>query len=286
MTTAKTEPRWLQRLSCIDSRVAEIVLPDGLTRQDGISQDEEWCEIVVDGGRRRIRFHDYHEIFRIPGLYESLFYERLKCCAPSVLAHLIVEVLGDFGLNAEQLRVMDLGAGNGMVGDELHSRGVRRIVGVDILPEAREATFRDRPDVYDDYLVLDMTRITNGDEQALRSARFNCLTSVAALGFGDIPPEVFLKALSVTQHPSWVAFTIKEDFLQERESTGFASLIQCLIRRDVLQIQTYRRFRHRLSVTGTPLYYVAMVARKLKDVSTEFLEEVRFEEEPIQSSPE
>ena len=39
-----------------------------------------------------------------------------------------------------------------------------------------------------------------------------------------------------------------------------------LTRQRVIQIQAYRRFRHRQSITGKPLYYVAMVARKLANL--------------------
>lgn len=42
------------------------------------TQAEEYCVIEYDGRKQRIRFHDYHEIYAIPGLYEHLFYERLN----------------------------------------------------------------------------------------------------------------------------------------------------------------------------------------------------------------
>ena len=40
-----------------------------------------------------------------------------------------------------ELRVIDLGAGNGMMGEVLKREGVARLVGADIIPEAREAAF-------------------------------------------------------------------------------------------------------------------------------------------------
>ena len=43
---------------------------------------------------------------------------------------------------AAQLRVLDVGAGNGMVGEELDRMGAKHIVGVDIIPEAAEAAQR------------------------------------------------------------------------------------------------------------------------------------------------
>lgn len=47
----------------------------------------------------------------------------------------------------------------------------------------------------------------------LRDWNFNCLTSVAALGFGDIPPRAFFEALRLVATNGWVALNLKETFL-------------------------------------------------------------------------
>ncbi len=114
--------------------------------------------------------------------------------------------------------MLDLGAGNGMVGEALREHGFEDITGVDITPEAGEAVERDRPGVYADYHVCDLL-----DPPAeLRDARFGAMTSVAALGFGDVPPEVFSAAFDRVEDGGWVAFTIKEDFL-DAATTAAAS---------------------------------------------------------------
>ena len=271
-TTQETTafPRWRGRLTEIDSDVEDIVFPSAGA---DVTQDEEWCNVVVAGENRHIRFHDYHEIYQIPGLYESLFYERLECCSPSRTVALLLDVLSDTDQSAAALRVLDLGAGNGMVGDELHSRDASPIVGIDIVPEAKQAAERDRDGVYDSYFVADLTDLTEEVEEKLRAQKLNCLTTVAALGFGDIPPEAFIKALDLIETPGWVAFTIKEDFLRERDTSGFSQLVRRLSRDEIIQTQAYRRFRHRVSMTGESLHYVAVVARKLHDVPDEFFQE-------------
>ena len=48
------------------------------------TQDNEWCLVEVDGEQRRVRFHDYDEIYAIPGLYEELFHRCLECASPEV----------------------------------------------------------------------------------------------------------------------------------------------------------------------------------------------------------
>ena len=106
---------------------------------------------------------------------------------------------------------------------------------------------------------------------ALRKSVFNCLTTVAALGFGDIPPIAFLRALDFIETPGWIAINIKEDFLHEDDTSGFCRLIRQMNREKLMQIQCYRRYRHRISITGKPLYYVAMIAKKLKAVPNTLL---------------
>ena len=258
-----TDVVWHERLERIDGEVEDIRLPETL---DGLDQDEEWCDVVIRGKKRRIRFHDYSDVFRIPGLYEELFYDRLRCCSPSYIANLLESVVRENGEHTDAFRVLDVGAGNGMVGDELQALGVQSVVGIDILPAAKEAANRDRPGVYDDYLVTDLTDLPESEEATLRRANANCLTTVAALGFGDIPPLAFARSLDLIATPGWLAFNLKEDFLREQDTSGFSRLIRRLNRDGFIQTLCYRRYQHRISITGKPLFYLAVVARKLKDL--------------------
>jgi predicted TPR repeat methyltransferase len=239
-------------------------------RERVISQDEEWCEVGFNGAARRIRFHDYADIYAIPGLYEQLFYDELECRSPKTVTTLLGEELSREGAAADQLTILDVGAGNGMVGEELTHLGAGSVVGVDIIEEAALAAERDRPEVYDDYFVVDLTAIPGNVRPKLEARRFNCLTSVAALGFGDIPPLAFAEAYNLIADGGWVAFTIKEDFLSERDGTGFSRLIRRMLGEDTLELRGERRYRHRLSVTREPLHYVAMVARKQRSVPVDW----------------
>lgn len=238
-----------------------------------LNQDEEWC--IVDDGetRRRVRFHNYDEVYSTPGLYEYLFYEKLECQSPSVVCSLLDDAIRESGEDSSGLSVLDLGAGNGMVGEELRRLGVESVVGVDIIPEAAVAAERDRPDVYEDYYVVDLTEPTREVREELGERGFNCLTTVAALGFGDIPPKAFAEAFNMVESDGWVAFNIKDTFLRDDDRSGFSSLIGELVDRDHLELVSSRRYRHRLSIAGEPLYYTAFVARKRGDVPPEWVEE-------------
>ena len=234
-----------------------------------LDQDQEWCEVTVDGSRRRIRFHDYHEIYPIPGLYEHLFYDRLECSSPTTVRSLLEEELGDAGVQPADLRVLDVGAGNGVMGAELVDMGVGSLMGVDIIEEAAAAAERDRPGVYDDYMVADLTSLSAEARGRLAEVRFNCLVTVAALGFGDMPATAFAEAYNSLETPAWVAFNIKEDFLEGDDHGDFSGLIRRMLEQGLLEERAQRRYRHRLSAAGEPLHYVAMVAVKRADIPFE-----------------
>jgi len=247
-------------------------IPEFRLTTEALTQDEEWFEILVDGRWQRRRLHDYHELYNIPGLYEALFNKALKTSSPLRVVNLLMDVMSDTEDAPESLRVLDLGAGNGMVGHELQNYNVDLCVGADIIPEAKEATMRDRPWCYDDYFVADFTQLDPAVANRIRDHRLNALTCVAALGFGDIPAKAFLNAIDLLETPAYLAFNIKEDFVQERDTSGFAELIRELARRDVIHMQAYRRYQHRVSCAGEPLYYIAMVATKEKDVPADLFD--------------
>jgi len=230
--------------------------------ENGLEQDQEWCVVRANGFERRVRFHDYADIYDLPGLYEQLFYEHMECRSPQTVAGLFSAELKRSRVDPQSLRVLDVGAGNGMVGEELADIGSGALLGVDIIPEAAAAAERDRPGLYDDYLVLDLTSLDEDVRRDLESRRLNTLTCVAALGFGDIPPAAFAAAYDVLTPDAWLAFSIKTDFLDEKGGSGFATLIRELVDSGMIEIRAQERYRHRLSAAGDPVHYVALVAAK------------------------
>ena len=84
-----------------------------------LNQDQSYFYLQESGKQRKIRFHDYNEIYKIPGLYEQLFYDRLKCSSPIKVTSILEAAVRQSQDNFSELRVLDLGAGNGMMGEEL-----------------------------------------------------------------------------------------------------------------------------------------------------------------------
>jgi hypothetical protein len=237
-----------------------------------LDQDEEWCEIETpDGVRRRIRFHDYGEIYKVPGLYERLFADQLDCESPRIVSELLGEELRADGLKPEELTALDFGAGNGMVGELLDELTVGEIVGVDLLPEARDAAARDRPGLYAAYYALDMTQLTAENRRDLMRHDFDLMICVAALGFGDIPPLAFIEALNLVGSPGWIAFNIRDRFLEEDCASGFGRLLNRAFEEGILEERMRTRYTHRVSVSGDPLEYDAIVAQKHADIPLDWV---------------
>lgn len=233
-----------------------------------LAQDESFFLLKEEDHELKIRFHDYDQIYDRPGLYEQLFYQRLRCASPRKARDLLAKVLLDNRLELSELRVLDLGAGNGMVGELLDAA---RVIGVDISESARKACERDRPDAYDAYYVADMSRPSAEMTAEMKSWKLDCLTCIAALGFGDIPVTAFANAFNLIRDEGWVVFNIKETFLQESDRSGFSMLVKHLLVSDTLQVHHLERYKHRISIDGRALFYYVLVGRKEADIPSTIL---------------
>lgn len=257
------------------------------TESQSLASSAVTFQLEEDGETRSLRFHDYGELYKRPGLYEQLFYDRLKCTSPDKICEVLTKVLRNSRTEMSELRVLDLGAGNGMVGEKLFSAGVSRLIGIDIDQEAQAACERDRPGVYDAYHIADLCDLSGDFEAELRSWQLDCMVCVAALGFGDIPTRAFINAFNLVKSEGWIVFNIKETFLQESDRSGFSRLVKSLLLTDTLEVHHLERYRHRLSVDGHPLYYYVLAGKKQADIpaSEAFDDEAASDVESRSSSP-
>jgi hypothetical protein len=261
--------RLFQRSNAIEQEAPppgryEIRFPE----KSRLSQDREYCEVLHEGQWQRIRFHDYDSIYRLPGLYEQIFYESLQCRSHDRLSQMLADALAEHGESINDLRMLELGAGNGVVGEKMRARGVQALAGLDISAVAREAALRDRPGVYDDYHVLDLTSLDEAQSKRLRAYRPNCLLAVASLGFGDIPPQALTAAINLVAAGGWVAMNVKHEFVANASPDSYGALLRGLVANGMLEICSYHIYTHRMSVDGRRLHYAALVSRKIADAAT------------------
>ncbi|CAJ1497737.1 hypothetical protein MU0083_001751 [[Mycobacterium] kokjensenii] len=131
------------------------------------TEDSVEFGFATDDDVQILQFDDYSEIHKIPGRCEEPFYSRLRCHSPGEVMDLLERALQTDRESPTELRILDLGAGNGIMGETLTRHGVARLVGVDL------------------------GRIGGRLHDALKERDFDCLTWVAAPGSGDIPVRAF-----------------------------------------------------------------------------------------------
>jgi len=73
-----------------------------------LTQDEAFFYLYENGNQQKLRFHDYDLIYQCPGLYEQLFYKRLRYSSPAKAAELPSLLLVNHNEQINGLRDLDL----------------------------------------------------------------------------------------------------------------------------------------------------------------------------------
>lgn len=230
----------------------------------GRRQGEEEFLLHRDGATERIVLHDYARVYAVPGLYEEVVQNQLRCASPATVAEALVEAARIEGTGVDRLRAFDLGAGNGVVGEELRVRGVTVVAGADGVPEARDAAHRDRPGLYRHYLVseaLDVDEVT----RLVAEEGLTAMVAAGAVGEGHVPVDALAAAWSAFPPGSFLALTLADGGsgagdhdVADVEAMVAGTVGEAHPTRTVVR----RRFRHRISMAGDELYYLVLVVVK------------------------
>lgn len=159
------------------------------------------------------------------------------------------------------LRVLDLGAGNGVVGEELRARGVEVLAGTDSAGAARKAAERDRPGLYAAYVVGDSSGVPELGT-LVRELGINCIVCAGALGFEHIEATSFAELWDLLPTGAMFALTVHEDLAQPGTSDIGDELDLMRTAEGATEFVTWERFRHRVTVAGEPIHYLAIGALK------------------------
>ena len=230
----------------------------------GRRQGQEEFVLRSDGDESRIVLHDYAAVYAVPGLYEEVVQRQLRCASPATVAEALLEAAADAGVAPADVRAFDLGAGNGVVGEEMRDRGVTVVAGADGIPEARDAAHRDRPGLYRHYVVGERLDV-DGIAAMVRDEGLTALVAAGAVGEGHVPVDSLGQLWDAFPPGSLLALTIKDggpetgdhdvadvDAMLSR-TAGTAHPTRTVVR---------RRFRHRVSMAGAELYYLVLAAVK------------------------
>ena len=229
-------------------------------RPDTTQQQEELVVTYADGSQDRMRLHEYDRVYAIPGLYEEVVQDRLQCQSPARLASELTEAVRASGGDPGELVVLDIGAGNGLVAEELQARGVTQPgYGLDTSTAAEAAVARDRPGAYRTFLTAGLDDVDVGE--LVTDGGVNALVGAGALGLGHITPDSFQRAWTALGSGSWFAVTAPEE-AATGEGEELAGYLDELRAGADTEIVTFERFRHRLRMSGEPLHYYVIVGRR------------------------
>ncbi|MGE4427345.1 MAG: hypothetical protein AB7G37_12910 [Solirubrobacteraceae bacterium] len=233
-----------------------------LDRDPGLAQGDERLTVAfADGRREEMRLHEYDRVYAVPGLYEEVVQRELDCRSPATLATALLDAVGAAGGEASAIRALDFGAGNGVVGEELRARGVTGpLVGVDAAAGSREAAERDRPGQYAEYVVGDLADISV--PELVERHGLNCLVGAGALGLGHVTAAGFDAAWRAFPTGSWMALTVTDDVLDPDGDDLGAYVAQLRAGEHGTEVVHVERFRHRLRMSGEPIHYHVIVARR------------------------
>ena len=231
--------------------------------QPGTSrQSDEFFTATIEGKERRFNIHDYDTLYAVPWLYDIALYHGLECRTPTEMANAIDGVWADEKVDRQALRVLELGAGSGAFGQELRRIGVGRLEALDISNLAAQAGGRDRPNLYDDYHVDDLTQLKDEVHAALCLAKFNVVAMASATGWGNhIPLDGFEQAFKLLQPSGWFIFHVKPND-PDPECIELCNWIERKFKDGELR-QRYRASHfHRRSSNGQDIFYDVVIGTK------------------------
>lgn len=218
-------------------------------------QHEETLIVTIDGREERMRLHEYGRVYAIPGLYEEVL-RRVQYASPEKVAELL---LGAPGVVPAEVHALDLAAGNGVSADPLLARGAGLLVGMDLIPEARDAALRDRPGAYAEFVAGDV-----GEPGLVAGLveRYGLNAVACSGGISHIPVEAFAEGWSAFPAGSWLVATAAED-MGDPEEDVYGRWVAGEVAEGRLADVYTERFVHRLSMAGEPIEYTALRARKV-----------------------
>lgn len=229
-----------------------------------VNQSQERFLATVEGARQSFNMHDYPAMYGIPMLYDAMMFGILQCRTPMGMAATVAAFLERHSVDAGELRVLEIGAGSGAFGEALRNAipGLRELIGLDIIPEARDAAFRDRPSIYDEYLVADLCRLDSGSRKHLTAHPPSCVAVASATGWGNhIPKKGFEEAFGLLQDGGWFVFHVKPDD-PDPECIELCGWIDQLIADDhIVDVERQSLF-HRMSTSGAKIFYDIVIGRK------------------------
>ena len=214
-----------------------------------------------------LKTHQYGEIYKVPGLYEFIFYETLQCRSHTFMVGMLEKALRQEENNGLlKSTFLDFGAGTGLVGEELRKIGVERIIGLDILPRAMEAYQTAGGTSYEIYLIDNMSNPKKQTVQTIMEYGPHVAITVSALGFNDVPAVAFNNVLSFLAPNDLFAFNLCSKILENGQAE-YNEVISALEGCRKVEFLDKQKYVHRYSPGGKEILYHGFVGKIIEPIS-------------------
>lgn len=232
-----------------------------------VAQSEELFTARIEGQLVEFSMHDYRAMYTVPGLYDAMIYGLLNCGTPTNLSRKVAKYISEYSIVAYPLRVLDIGSGSGAFGEALRNAGIGETIwGLDIISEAKEAAERDRPGVYDWYVVDDLCSLKDENEHAIVEFSPNCVAVASATGWGNhIPVKGFENAFRLLEPSGLFVFHVKPND-PDPECIALNKWIEDKIMDSQIIEPARGSIFHRKSVNGNDIYYDFIIGRKSEEL--------------------
>ncbi len=128
--------------------------------------------------------------------------------------HDVVKVIGYVGhsittellmkyVDNSKAKILDAGCGTGLVGEVLHERKFKNIVGIDFSQTMLDQALK--KNVYQSLALSDLT-----EKLAFKDNTFDAIVSAGTFTCGHVGPEAFSELIRVTKTGGYISFTVRD----------------------------------------------------------------------------
>ena len=115
-----------------------------------------------------------------------------------------------------EFEVLDAGCGTGLVGEILHKKGIKNIVGVDFSQQMLDLAFE--KNVYQSLHLMDLTKKLDFEDDT-----FDAIVCAGTFTCGHVGPEAFEEMVRITKSDGYISFTVRK---QEWEASPYEKIIK------------------------------------------------------------
>jgi len=134
------------------------------------------------------------------------------------VGHLITSDLLLNNLKNNNARILDAGCGTGLVGQILHKKSYKNIVGVDFSKEMINRAHK--KNVYKSLSLCDLT-----ERLEFEDGSFDAIICAGTFTCGHVGPEALYEMVRITKNEGYICFTVRQ---QEWEAAPYEHIIQNL----------------------------------------------------------